>query len=144
MKKTIYYLLSLIALIVQACSSSDNNSNQDNSLLFRRWYAVSSTMDGTTYYSPVCVNNGNRDHLDIISPNVAKFYYVASSSGNGLNCSDNYAVESFTFTKNGNTLIMTFGNGETSTITISELTVTTLKYVETNSDGSSYHVFSSF
>jgi hypothetical protein len=142
MKKTIYYLLSLLALIVQACSSSDNNSNQDNSLLYRKWYAVSSTMDGTTYYPPVCVNNGHRDHLDILTSNVANFYYVDNS--NGMNCSDNYAVESFTFTRNGNTLNMTFGNGYTSTITISELTVTTLKFVETNSEGSSYRVYSSF
>lgn len=35
MKKTIYYLLSLFALIVQACSSSDSNSNNTENFLLK-------------------------------------------------------------------------------------------------------------
>lgn len=146
--KKIIALFSITILILQSCSSGNNNSddttsNEFNSLLFRRWYSVSRTVNGTTYYPPTCSNNGHRDHVDFISPNIANFYYINSSSGG--NCSNEYALEPYTFTKNGNTLQMTYSNGiDPSTITISELTATTLKYVETWDTGSAYVVKSSY
>ncbi len=146
--KKIIFLFSFTFLILQSCSSGDNNSdettaNEFNSLLFRRWYFVSRTTNGSTYYPTICANNGHRDHVDFIFPNIANFYYITSSSGG--NCSNEYALEPYTFTKNGNTLQMTYSNGfDPSTITISELTATTLKYVETWDTGSALIVYTSY
>jgi hypothetical protein len=93
-------------------------------------------MEGTTFYYPSTCSNGLRDYLEFISPNIANYYYVS-------NC--NYVIEPYTFTKNGNTLNMTYSNGnDPSVITISELTATTFKFVETWDTGSAYYVYSSY
>lgn len=143
--KKIIYILSITFLVLQSCSSGslDNNNSNENDLLYRKWYFVSRTYNNnTTTYHPC--NNGHRDYVEFSSPNSANFYYVASSSGN--ECSDDYALEPFTFTKNGNTLKMSYGGIiNYSTISISELSVTDLKYVETDSDGFSvYYVYKSY
>jgi hypothetical protein len=139
--KKIILILSFSLLAFSSCSS-DSNSNEDNSLLFKRWYYVSHTQNGTTFY-PLTCTNGQRDYIDIISPNIANFYYIESS--NGSNCSGNYAMEPYTFTQNGSVLNMTYSNGnDPSVITISELTDTSLKFVETWDTGSAYRVYSSY
>jgi hypothetical protein len=148
MKKT-FLLLSIITLTLQSCSSGENSSetiNDNSSLLVRRWYHVSSTYQGTTNYSIICSNNGHRDYVDFLSPNIAKFYYVESSIGN--NCSDQYVLEQMNWIKNGNTINLTFSgtNVLASTCVISELTATTLKFVETDAttNQSSLLVYSSY
>jgi hypothetical protein len=135
--------------MLQSCSSGDNSSNTNNdnsSLLVRRWYKVSETYQGTTTYPIICSNNGHRDYIDFLTPNIANFYYVASSSGN--NCSDQYALEQLNWIKNGNTINLTFNgtNVLASTCVISELTATTLKFVETDAttNESSLLVYSSY
>ena len=139
--KKIFLILSFSLLAISSCSS-DSNSNEDNSLLFKRWYYVSHTQNGTTFY-PLTCTNGQRDYIDIISPNIANFYYISGS--NGSNCSGNYAMEPYTFTQNGSVLNMTYSNGnDPSVITISELTATSLKFVETWDTGSAYCVYSSY
>jgi hypothetical protein len=64
MKKLIY-LLGITLLILQSCSSGDsnsaNNNNNVNTLLFRKWYLLSSTFEGKTHVHRVCPNNGHRD-----------------------------------------------------------------------------------
>ena len=137
--KKIFYLLSIIFIALSSCSSDSSSSNEDNSLLFRKWYAVSHTENGTTFYPPTCAN-GLRDYVEFISPNIANFYYIRSCS-----LYDGYAMEPYTFTKNGDVLNMTYTNGDDpSVITISELTATSLKFVETWDTGSAYRVYSSY
>lgn len=129
--KKIIYLLSITFILLQSCSSGgslDNSNN--NSLLIRRWYFVSSTYQGTTHYATICNNNGHRDYIDFIEPNIANFYHVASSIANS--CSDDYALVSYNWVKNGNIMNFTYYGTNASTCVISELTATTLKYVETD------------
>jgi hypothetical protein len=126
--KKIVYLLSITFLMLQACSSGDNSS-EDNSLLLRKWYLVSYTYQGNTYNSTPC-SNGNRDYLEFINPNIANYYHVRSTN----DCS--FAKEEYTWTKNGNVINFNF-HSNISTLTISELSATTLIYVETSSTGSS-------
>ena len=141
--KKIILILSFTLIALSSCSSDSSSSNEDNSLLFRRWYYVSHTQNGTTFY-PITCSNGHRDYVDFISPNIAKFYYVDGTFG-GNDCSDNYAMEPYTFTKNGNILNMTYSKGnDPSVITISELTATSLKFVQTWDTGSAYYVYSSY
>jgi hypothetical protein len=143
--KKITYLFCITFIVLQSCSSggSSDNSNND-SLLLRRWYFVSTTFQGTTYYPTVCNNNGHRDYVDFLSSNIANFYHVDSSTGN--NCSDQYALETYHWVKNGNIINFTYFGNNSSTCVISELTATTLKYVETDAvtHGSSLNVYSSY
>ena len=130
-----------------SCSSSDSNSsaNQDNSLLYRKWYFVSSTSNSTTYNGQTCTNNGHRDYLDFISPNTANFYYIQSGYANI--CSDDYALEPYTFTKKGNIINFTYASPsvyDPFTITISELTATSLTFVKTWDTGSELSVYRSY
>jgi hypothetical protein len=54
-------------------------------------------------------------------------------------------MEPYTFTQNGSVLNMTYSNGnDPSVITISELTATSLKFVQTWDTGSAYRVYSSY
>lgn len=140
--KKILYLLSISFLILQSCSSSSDNSNQDNSSLYKRWYVVSTTINGSTTYPTVCSNNGHRDYVDFISPNIANFYFVASSTDNI--CSDDYGGFQSTFTKNGN-IIQFYINGNLDfTLTILQLTATSLKLGSTDSSGGTrYTIYSS-
>ena len=134
------YLLSVTFILLQSCSSGDSNSEQkniDNSLLLRKWYVVSQTSQGKTYYHKPCTN-GNRDYLEFSVPNIANFYHWNSTN----DCS--YVKESFTWIKTGNVIKLNF-YGDISTLTISELSVTSLIYVETYSVGSSsLNVFQSY
>jgi hypothetical protein len=133
MKKLLRFILMTL-LILQSCSG-DNRSetnNDDTSLLIRRWYFVSSTSQGKTNYAETCPNNGNRDYLDFLSSNTANFYYIKSKTNNI--CSDEFALESYRWTKSGKIIKLSFINGvEVSSMVISELSATTLKFVETNS-----------
>ena len=42
-------------------STATNNNNNVNTLLFRKWYLLSSTFEGKTHVHRVCPNNGHRD-----------------------------------------------------------------------------------
>ena len=128
--KKLLYLLSIIFLLLQSCSSSSESSNNNNSLLLNRWYFVSGTDDnGTTVY-PINCDNGHRDYVDFLLPNIANFYHVESSTGN--NCSDQYVLETFNWIKNGNTLNFSYNGSNVSTCVITELTNTSLKFIETD------------
>lgn len=130
--KKISFSLLLALLSLQSCSG-DNRSeanNDDTSLLIRRWYYVSSTYQGRTSYAKVCTNNGHRDYVDFLSPNTANFYYIASASNNI--CSDQYVLEPYKWVKSGNTVNLTYNGVNVSSLVISELSATTLKYVETD------------
>ena len=100
MKKLIFILGLTIFTLFSCSSGNDDNVSpeNDNSLLFRTWYLVGvENENGNSVDIRVCENNGHRDYVEFISPNIANFYYVGSSSGN--NCSDDYGFEPDTFIK---------------------------------------------
>ncbi len=146
MKKLIY-LLSVTFLILQSCSSGDsnsaNNNNNVNTLLFRKWHLLSSTFEGKTYVHKVCPNNGHRDYLEFKSPDIANYYYVASSSNNI--CSDEYALEPYNYTKNNNLIVIKYKDIQVKKLEIIELTLTSLKYISTsNGGGTALYEYSSY
>lgn len=136
--KKIIYLLSIAFLMLQSCSSGDGSgSSNNNSLLLKKWYWVSQTRVGQQPYYLTPCSNGNNDYFEFISPNVANFHHVRSNN----DCS--FVLEHYTWTKNGNELILTF-SGIPYIATISELTASRLVYTLDEGNGtSSVYVFSS-
>ena len=141
MKKLIY-LFGIAFLILQSCSTKDSNSatNSDNPLLLKKWYHFSETYQGRITYSSTC-SNGNRDYIEFKSPNIFYSYYVMSST----NC--NYTSEGpFTWVKSGDVINFYHNGTVTHTATITELTATTLKFVDTDAvtHNSASEVYNSF
>lgn len=129
--KKIIYIISITFILLQSCTTGNSNGNiSDNSLLLKKWYLVSYSYKGNTYNQIPC-SNGNRDYLEFINPNIANYYHVKSTN----DCS--YALEANTWTKNGNIIQLKY-YGNVSACTITELTATSLIYVETDSAGISY------
>ena len=141
MKKLIY-LFSIAFIILQSCSTKDSNSsmNTDNSLLLRKWYRVSNTRQGRIYYNQPC-SNGNRDYVQFSTSDIYNTFNITSTN----NC--NYFVEGpFKWIRNGDVITFSFNGVKTSTAIISELTATSLKFVETEegSSVSALYIFSSY
>jgi len=120
------FILSLSFLVLLSCSSGDDEQSSSNELLMKTWYLVwyEKEYNGSISY-PVCDNNGHRDYIEFISPNIANCYYVKSSSGNI--CSDEYAFEPHTFIKSGNEISFYYYGNLDRTWTITELTDNSLK-----------------
>jgi hypothetical protein len=141
--KRLICLMSILFLMLQSCSSgdnssSDNSSNDINSLLLKKWYLVSQTSGGKTYYNTPC-SNGNRFYIEFISPSIYNEYHYNSTS----DC--NYSVEGpYKWVKNGDNIDFSSNGTIYFTATISELTVTTLKMVVTDSGHSSLCVYNSY
>lgn len=124
--------------MLQSCSPRDGSgSSNNNSHLLKKWYWVSQTRVGQEPYYLTPCSNGNNDYFEFISPNVANFHHVRSNN----DCS--FVLEPYTWTKNGNELILTF-SGIPYIATISELTASRLVYTLDEGNGtSSVYVFSS-
>ncbi len=129
--KKILYLLSISFLMLQSCSSgNDDNSSDDNTLLLRNWY------DNSYQCS-----NGNRDYYQFSAPNIFRHYVTPSSN----DC--NYILPEYgTWTRNGSTIILKYdqslGIGD-ATLTIEQLTATTFSFVAQGSLGG-YFVLTSY
>jgi hypothetical protein len=121
--KNLLFIFSLCFLMLFSCSSGndDNVSLEDeNSLLMRAWYLVGvEDENGNSLDIIECENNGHRDYVEFISPNIANFYYVSSSSGN--NCSDEYVIEPYTFIKNENEISLYYLDNLNDIWTITKL-----------------------
>lgn len=143
MKKSLFLIIISLALFSCSPSSNKSDSTVDNSLLFRKWFCVSESNNGKTHFYPICPNNGHRDYLEFISPNIVNYYYVDSSSYSI--CSDVYATASYTFTKTGNIIIEKANGNQIEKLEILELTSTSLKFIETsNGGGSSLFVYAPY
>lgn len=129
--KKILYLLSISFLMLQSCSSgNDDNSSDDNSLLLRNWY------DNSYQCS-----NGNRDYYQFSAPNIFRHYVTPSSN----DC--NYILPEYgTWTRNGSTILLKYDQSLgiwDATLTIEQLTATTFSFVAQGSLGG-YFVLTSY
>ena len=129
MRKLIF-ILGLTFFTLFSCSSGNDDNvspGDDNSLLIRTWYLVGvEDENGNNVDIVVCENNGHRDYFEFISPNIANFYYIASSSGN--NCSDEYAFEPSTFIKNENEISLYINDNLYDIWTITKLNGLSLEF----------------
>lgn len=139
MKKSLYLLLTIL---IFACSSGSDNdvlAEDDNSLLIGTWYLVGLKLQGQTQDSvQVCDNNGHREYVEFISPNIANFYYIESASGN--NCSDEYILEQMTFTKSENEISIYFYDNLVDIWTITKLNGLSLEATTNYGDELKYSV----
>ena len=129
--KKLFYLLSIVFLMLQSCSSgSSNNSSDDNTLLMRKWYV-------NTYQC----SNGNRDYYQFSAPNIFRHYVTPSSQ----DC--NYILPEYgTWTRNGITIIIKYDQSlgiADAILTIDELSATTFSFVADGAFGG-YYVLTSY
>lgn len=132
------FISSLSFLLLFSCSSGDDNDNsneEDNALLLRKWYLVSSTFNGQTFTHEGC-SNGNKDYIEFSEPNNFESYVYESSD----NC--NYILEaSGSWSREGVLLTIDYDQPyPTSVDTIDELTATTFSFVTENG---AYYIYSS-
>lgn len=140
MKKQLFILtLSFLALL--SCSSGDDEQSSSNELLMKTWNLVRDE-DERGSFQIVCANNGHRDYVEFISPNIANFYYVYRSTyinGNWI-CSDEYASEPHTFIKSENEISLYFYGNLVDIWTITKLNGLSLEITTNNGFKKEYSV----
>lgn len=128
MKKLITLILGIT--FVYSCSTSNDNSSVNNTLLMRKWYVNNSSC-----------SNGNRNYHEFSAPNIYRHYVYPSSN----NC--NYILPEYgTWTRNGITIVIKYDPGlgiADTRLTIDQLTATTFSFVADGGFGG-YHVLTSY
>lgn len=131
-------LFCLILFMFFSCSSNDdgenNNTVNENSLLVREWYLVSSDYGNGTIEAPEC-SNGNLSYVEFTPPNIYKSY----TWDNDNNC-DYFLEASGTWEKEGVVISIEYDQPyPDEQFIIDELTATTFSYTS----GTSYFVYTS-
>jgi hypothetical protein len=121
--------MAILFLTLQSRSSSDNsstnnNNNADDSLLLRRWYPVSWTNNGKTYYPSNCTPNKDNWKFELPNKLTQEFYTT------GSNCV--LSSEPYTWTKNRKTIKLYYGGKLSDEAVIEELSATSLRIVITS------------
>lgn len=135
--KNLFLVLALSFLTVFSCSSGsdDNNTVEDNALLLRQWYLVSSNFGSGTVQAPEC-SNGNVSYIEFTAPNIHKSY----TWDNDDNC-DYFLEASGSWSREGVLITIEYDQPYPDEVyTINELTATTLSFVTSDGD---YFVYSS-